>query len=421
MKGLPFLLMALAITPQATAQTAAPAPAVVVQMSLVPPSGAVVGQRIGVKVDVLFEDDMPRPPRVSLPDIPGTQIFRFETQATTLQTREGGKSYVGQRFEFTLYPHRGGELTVPGAEITVLDLTGTEIARLQGPPVQTRIAVPAGVDPSGPIVATTMLALEETWQPDPASAFQPGDALTRVIKRQAEDVPGSVLSDFPVAVPEGVKAYLDPPLIEDRISRGALTGERTDRITYVFQRDGPFALPPVSQPWWDLRSARARSADGAGVSLTVAGGGPSGRQTDMLCRGGWKWLFASAGMAVALAVLAAAWLGLRLCRPQHAQPSEPKDFRALTRACRTGDATSAYRALERWRAHMPSTGRTAARIADAARPLEQAVFGDAVPWPAGQGGELADLLTTIRRSRRSTRSRQRRNPLPALNPVSPGK
>ena len=33
-------------------------------------------------VDVMFPGDMPRPPRVSLPEMPGAQILRYETQAS---------------------------------------------------------------------------------------------------------------------------------------------------------------------------------------------------------------------------------------------------------------------------------------------------------------------------------------------------
>ena len=94
----------------------------------------VIGQHVRVLVDVLFPGEMPRPPRVSLPEMPGAQILRFETQATTMSDRIDGKDHVGQRFEFALYPRRGGTLEVPAPQVTVLDRAGEETGRLRGSP-----------------------------------------------------------------------------------------------------------------------------------------------------------------------------------------------------------------------------------------------------------------------------------------------
>ena len=86
---------------------------VVVREKLDPPSGAVIGQPIRLLVDVLFPDTMPRPPRVSVPDTPGTQIMRFESQGVTMRDQIGGQNYVGQQFEFIVFPRRGGAFTLP--------------------------------------------------------------------------------------------------------------------------------------------------------------------------------------------------------------------------------------------------------------------------------------------------------------------
>jgi hypothetical protein len=75
---------------------------VVVRESLDPPTGAVIGQHVALRVDVLFSGDMPHPPRVSLPNVAGVQAMRFETQATTLRGTIAGDTYIGQRFEFAL-------------------------------------------------------------------------------------------------------------------------------------------------------------------------------------------------------------------------------------------------------------------------------------------------------------------------------
>ena len=86
----------------------------VIRTTVSPSDGAVIGQAVSVRVTVLFAGDMIRPPFVALPETPGAQIFRFETQGVTVRDRIEGQDYVGQSFEFTLYPRRGGSIAYPG-------------------------------------------------------------------------------------------------------------------------------------------------------------------------------------------------------------------------------------------------------------------------------------------------------------------
>jgi hypothetical protein len=199
----------LSVTAPLGAQDASPSatavPDVVVRQDVDPKTGVVIGQRVALHVDVLFRGEMPRPPRVSLPDVPGLQSFRFETQATTMQENQGGEAYVGQRFEFALYARRGGMVEIPPAAVTLLDRQGEVSGTVQGQAVRLEIDVPSGVDASGPVVATRRLTLIEQWAPDPKGAFKPGDAVVRSITRNAEDVPGLAMRDLAFPAPEGVR------------------------------------------------------------------------------------------------------------------------------------------------------------------------------------------------------------------------
>src|SRR5262249_35104002 len=149
---------------------------VVVRTSVKPDTGAVVGQRVSLDVDVMFAGDMPRPPRVVVPEGAGAQILRFETQATTMSDHIDGVSYTGQRFEFALYARRGGSLTVPAAQVTLLDRAGNPTGTAEGQLVTIEIAVPRGIDATQPLIATTRATLQEQWSPAPKGPFKAGDA-----------------------------------------------------------------------------------------------------------------------------------------------------------------------------------------------------------------------------------------------------
>ena len=191
-----LILVAAAL---AGAQNAAfAAPDVVVRESADPAKGAVTGQRVAIYVDVLFRDLMAHPPRVEIPDVTGAQIFRFETQGSTMRETIDAASYVGQRFEFAFYARRAGDFTVPPAEVTLLDREGAATGNAKGAALTIGVATPPGVIASEPIVATESMKLEQSWSPDPKGPHKPGDAIVRTLIRTAEDVPALAFADPPL-------------------------------------------------------------------------------------------------------------------------------------------------------------------------------------------------------------------------------
>lgn len=382
----------------------------VVRSRIDPQTGAVVGQHVRIMIDVLFKGDMPRPPRVTIGEAQGAQILRTETQATTMSDRIDGQLYTGQRFEFALYARRGGTIDVPPATVTLLDAKGGEVGTVQGKPLQIAISVPAGVDPSAPVVATVKATLEEQWSPVPTAPFKTGDALVRTIIRTAADVPAMAMLDLAFPVPTGVRVYVDPPQGEDSVDRGDLTGRRVDRVTYIFESAGTFEIPAVVQPWWDLNASRLRQAQGAGATVKVAsvGHARSWRQIAMIAAGtavvvsGFGWWMVPRARAF--------WSDRR----QRWHQSEAKAFRDLERTCRQGDVQAIYRAFVIWRQRSAQPRM----LGSLAEELEQVLFGSDRN-PVWTGVESRRFHEDVRRARRMVRRAQGiagRNDLPPLNP-----
>lgn len=374
---------------------------VVVRTGVKPETGAVIGQRVAIHVDVLFADQMPRPPRVVLPEIAGAQILRFESQATTMSERIDDTAYTGQRFEFALYARRGGTFVVPAPQVTLLDRAGNPVGNLSGPTATVEIAVPPGIDPDQPLIATPRATLAEQWSPAPGGNLKAGDALVRLVTREADDVPAMAMPELAFPAPDGVRVYRDPPQSDDRQDRGTVTGRRVDRVTYVFERGGRFVLPGVTQPWWDLAARRLRDETRPAVTVSVAAP-PTPPEP-------WRFF----GPVAALLVLLAGerWLEPRLRARQAARrdrwlASEAKAFDDLAGACGTDDVRAIYRAFVAWRQRSPRTD-----LAAFAERLEEVLFAEA-PWPEGSGRRfLSDL-----KRRRSDTHRQV-DALPPLNPV----
>lgn len=402
-------LLALLITLLLAWPAAAQTDGVIVRPSIKPQQGAVLGQRVGVFVDVLFPDQMPRPPRVSIPDVPGAQIVRYETQATTINDRVDGRSYVGQRFEFAFYARRGGQFVIAAPTATLLDMAGEPVGRVEGEAISLEVAVPPGVDPSQPVIATTSLTLKEEWTPRPSGPFKAGDAIVRTVTREAADVPGMAMLDLAYTAPSGIRVYVDPPQSDDRVDRGSLTGRRTDKVTYVFETGGSFAIPAVVQPWWDLSVGRLRRATGDGVALTVAAAPTAENARDRVER--WTFVAATALGVVALAL----WAGPRVLRWRNARRarwrgSEEKAFRDLMATCRRGDPDPVFRAFTVWRSRLPRT----TDVSGLAEQIEPALFGGA-PWSSSQAEAFATKAGMLRQK---PAANGRGTVLPPLNPAT---
>lgn len=422
-----LLAMAPALAQEAppnAAPTAAPATAPIVRTTLDPKEGAVVGQHISLYVDVLFPDDMPRPPRVAIPDMPGAQVMRFETQGTTIRDTIDGANVVGQRFEFAVFPRRSGPLKIPPATITLLDRAGGVTGTISGQSVQETIGAPEGIDANSLVVATEKLTLEQVWKPDPAATFHPGDALTRTITRTATDVPALAMRDLAFPAPDGVRVYVDAPVSQDQSERGTITGKRVDKVTYVFEKAGDFDLPPVTQPWWNLADNQAESATGAAATVAVQAG-PAPAATPGKAAASqpvrpavWVTITALAILAVlALATLWRKWRAHAVRRNAEWAQSEPAAFKALTRACGSGDAAAIYQALAAWRSRLPAAWPPPPD----AGALEAALFADKTAarpaWSRAMAHELLARLRQYRRSRLARSASPVPDALPPLNPA----
>lgn len=419
-----LLAVTRAMAQDAPAPTLPAPPDPVVRTTISPPDGAVIGQHISLYVDVLFPGDMPHPPRVTVPDLPGAQVMRFESQGTTLSDTVNGTSYVGQRFEFAVFPRRGGPLAIPAPTVTLLDRAGAVTGTLNGQPIEETIDVPDGIDANSLVVATDQLTLEQNWKPDPKSPFKAGDALVRTITRTATDVPALAMRDLAFAAPEGVRVYVDDPLSQDQSERGTITGKRVDRVTYVFEKAGSFDLPAVTQPWWNLADKSADQATGDAATITVTPGpaaaapGPDGTASAPHPVRPAVWATIAALAILAILFVATAWRKLRarhVRRQAEWAQSEEAAFTAFTKACQGDDAGATYRALADWRSRLPEDWPPP----PAAEALEASLFApdDTTAWSREKARALLDRLQAFRRDVAAGSRPPAPAPLPPLNPA----
>lgn len=235
-----------------------------------------VGQKIPIVIEVLSETHFSGATRFSLPDIPGAVFYKPEERAVVMSREIDGQSYSVQRHEFSLYPQRQGEFTIPAFSVRF----GIAGALGESPqqhdaltdPLQVKAILPPGAEGVTSLISTTDLKVTESWSPNVAELEGPlmvGNAIKRRITFSAPDMPGMAFPDLRIPAPQGLKIYRNRAEVHDKLNRGFLTGQRVDSLTYVCQEAGSYHLPAIQIVWWDLGKQSLKTITLPGLDFDV--------------------------------------------------------------------------------------------------------------------------------------------------------
>jgi len=196
-----------------------------------------------------------------LPEVPGGFLLQGDSSTVKLSEIRDGAAWQGLRYTLLLYPQAAGRLEVPPFDVRFSARAGfgTEPATFgfRTEPLGIEARLPEGARAGALLVTTTGFRMEADWDrsvPDAGPLrLQTGDALTLEVRRRADAVPGMVFAPLrPPRIP-GLGVYPAAPVVDDRINRGALTGTRTDAVTFVCETAGGYEIPEWRFQWWDPR------------------------------------------------------------------------------------------------------------------------------------------------------------------------
>ncbi|MGH8067602.1 MAG: hypothetical protein ACRERE_20695 [Candidatus Entotheonellia bacterium] len=417
------------------AQVHAAEPALL-RASVAKPGPVLVGEHVTISVELLTVTTFASAPVFEFPKIPGAILMQLE-QRPVLGTEEiDGETYTVQRHELALFVMRPGMAQIP--PFTVRFESSRRFGekpieyRLTTPALQVETRMPPGAENFPGLIATRELHVDQTWHPQPQKA-RVGDAFTRTVTLTAPDLPGMVFPPLPLAKVEGLAAYPKPPIVQDQVERGDLTGKRTETVTYICERPGQVTLLALVIPWWDLKNQQLMRVTLPAVTLEVEPAPVQSTDTTApsAAAPGRSWLWWTLGAVLLLvAAMVVLWHKRRALlavwerRHIQRQASEAGLFAQLLDACHANAAKAAYNALLRWLdarhrgpdaatidaflAHHPNTD-----LRRQVEMLQESILGRDTHW---DGVALADGLRQARRHdlRRSRHTEEAR--LPDLNP-----
>lgn len=308
----------------------------------------------------------------------GTRIGRFEIKDAIVMQREkfavnstradGDKSWTVQQWTLVVYPQREGQFEIPVIPLQ-LSIAGDGIESIVGEANTQPMSFEAMIPEQ---IISELMQDKKTWLAsnrfDVEQSFNksieelaPGDALIRTITFSADNLPAMMLPEIEIENIEGIAVYRKPAQLTDKVNRGDYIAERTEVITYVFEKAGGYLLPKQIYHWWNLETQSLEAIELEEHALKISGTGNTtdpAQQTSTLADRNrlveLMPLFKIAG--VVLLVVIAAWFAVRKFAKRSGTVSsakqEPLSEAALRKqfekACAGNDYEKAIGIFYRW-------------------------------------------------------------------------
>ena len=308
----------------------------------------------------------------------GTRIGRFEIKDAIVMQREkfavnstrsdGDKSWTVQQWTLVVYPQRDGLFEIPAIPLQ-LSVAGDGIESIIGEantqPMSFQAVIPqqiisAQMQDNKSWIVSNRFEVEQSFN-KATEELAPGDALIRTLTFSADNLPAMMLPEIEIENIEGIAVYRKPPQLTDKVNRGDYIAERTEVITYVFEKTGEYLLPGQVYHWWNLEAGSLESIELEAHALKISGTanatGPAQQTSTLAERNRLAELiplFKIAGI-VLLAVIAA-WFVIRkfakgrgtVSSAKHQQLSEAALRKQFEKACAGNDFEKAIALFYRW-------------------------------------------------------------------------
>ena len=167
------------------------------------------------------------------------------------QTSENGQIYNVKEQRYAIFPQKSGELKIVSPEFNALIYRAVpEQIKVIAPTLTLKVK-PAPANFKGNAWAPAkQVILSDAYDRGGASVTQ-GSTLVRTITLQAAGLPAQLLPAMQIENGEGFSVYSDKPVENNKLDHGELTGTRTIRVTYLFNKTGKVVIPAQQLHWFN--------------------------------------------------------------------------------------------------------------------------------------------------------------------------
>ena len=216
------------------------------------------GEQVRLHIDVLAEEAWAQVNPLRLPEIPGAQVIRVETQGVRLNERINNANFTGTRYEILVFWQRSGVLTIPAQTLLVAATQwgqGETQYTTQTEEQHLEVVRPPGLTTQDHWVVTDSIVIQQSWESqEDQTEWRVGDAIRRRVTIKAESVAAMAIPPLVFVEPYGTDMYPASPRLSNKVNRGSLLAEREESVTYLFRQAGRIQLPNMEILGWNPKT-----------------------------------------------------------------------------------------------------------------------------------------------------------------------
>ena len=165
-----------------------------------------------------------------------------------------GKTYAGVQFFYNVFPYTSNNVEFPSLEISVEtpnvdDYKGIMRKVKTKAKTITVKPIPPGFDPNNWLV-TQNCEVTDRWSRK-LNDVKVGDVIERSIYRSATNTVSELITPVVWDSMNGVSLYPDRASTENKKSKTDISASRTDRMRYLFEKEGEVIIPEMTLLWWN--------------------------------------------------------------------------------------------------------------------------------------------------------------------------
>ena len=211
------------------------------------------------------------------PDIPGAMVESLGDATRSTAIRDGRQYGVIEQ-RFAAFPERSGTLKIPTTSVTgsvrVDDGMGGRRVGIDVTSEPLSLAVlpiPPEYPRDAPWLPASDVELVQDWPGEPARGLATGTPSQRTLIIRADGNTASAIPPLKMRLPDSIKAYPEPPKMNETQGSTGIIGTRTESTSLVATQPGSLTLPEVRVTWFDTVHRKVKFASLPASTIDVSG------------------------------------------------------------------------------------------------------------------------------------------------------
>ncbi len=223
------------------------------------PTSVILNQPFKYTVSVFTETWFTKAPDVFDLQIPYSFTVSLGRPSSSYETIKG-KRYTTLHYEYLIFPAKVGEMEVPAIPIS-----------FESPPEGDYKGVPINVKTQGRTVkvagkpdnftgedwfVANSISVSQSWSRQ-LKDLKVGDVVERTITIRSSGTIAALIPEIKIDDSDWASIYTKTPNLSNSINDNVISSSRTERITYLLEKDGEYTIPEIVINYYNPQQKRS--------------------------------------------------------------------------------------------------------------------------------------------------------------------